>query len=258
MNMPTSISLYELLNNIIVGLALMFLCLPLDCNLNDQWWLFFVAYIAGALYSKLNEASIGLLFRNLDKLISEAEHKEKTTKIKTYYEAYYEGWKSYCINNVSSLEALLAFLRNVWPIIIAALLSILFKECFNGNSYFALKPIILLIASLIIIAVLLRIPTNLDDFRNSIQGIIHTFSSNPVFLFIIIFLYLQFVYLLPQIFPCLKCIDTQDTSYKQICILNLIRFLLILLFFLPQLGYYLQMKIYGLVFEYKKYNNKSN
>ena len=62
MNMPTSISLYELLNNIIVGLALMFLCLPLDSNLNDQWWLLFVAYIAGALYSKLNEASIGLLF----------------------------------------------------------------------------------------------------------------------------------------------------------------------------------------------------
>ena len=82
MNMPTSISLYELLNNIIVGLALMFLCLPLDCNLNDQWWLLFAAYIAGALYSKLNEASIGLLFRNLDKLISEAEHKEKNHKNK--------------------------------------------------------------------------------------------------------------------------------------------------------------------------------
>ena len=221
MNMPTSISLYELLNNIIVGLALMFLCLPLDSNLNDQWWLLFVAYIAGALYSKLNEA-LSVFFL------------------------------------VSSLEALLAFLRNVWPIIIAALLAILFKECSDENSYFALKPIILLIASLIIIAVLLRIPTNLDDFRNSIQGIIHTFSSNPVFLFIINFLYLQFVYLLPQIFPCLKCIGTQDTAYKTICILNLIRFLLILIFFLPQLGYYLQMKIYGLVFEYKKYNNKNN
>lgn len=266
--MTTSISLYELLNNIIVGLALIILCLPLGYVFNDQWWVLFIAYIVGALYSKLNELAIGPLFRNLKSLIDCAEEKERKKKKNAYNQAYYNGWDQYCIANVSSLEALLAFVRNIWPIIIAAIFAIFFRTCIIYENYansqiciihsfkvsivpISLMPIVCLIFILVFIAIILRIPTNLDDFRSCIQNIIHLLVNNPVFLFIIDFLCIIFIYFFPNS-HCIKCLNIEDKIFT-VCTKDFIRLLLILFFFLPQLGYYLQMKIYGLVFEHEKY-----
>ena len=138
--MNTSLSLYDFINNVIIGFLLIVACFPLGYTFSDVSWtlLFICSYAIGLLYSKLNEMSIGAILRNRSTIIKESlsnstkkYYKRKSEKIceDLYFRSYYKGWKEYCRKEIEILEAQLAFIRNLWPIIVLYFGGIVTQEC---------------------------------------------------------------------------------------------------------------------------------
>lgn len=81
--MNTSLSLYDFINNVIIGFLLIVACFPLGYTFSDVSWtlLFICSYAIGLLYSKLNEMSIGAILRNKSTIIK----KSLSNSTKKYY-----------------------------------------------------------------------------------------------------------------------------------------------------------------------------
>lgn len=274
--MNTSLSLYDFINNVIIGFLLIVACFPLGYTFSDVSWtlLFICSYAIGLLYSKLNEMSIGAILRNRSTIIKESlsnstkkYYKRKSEKIceDLYFRSYYKGWKEYCRKEIEILEAQLAFIRNLWPIIVLYFGGIVTQECdlyhsLIQYSHFTTTPVVLL-ASIMLIIKCLRETTNNSRSnkigkKKEICVRLNRFLSR---------LCLRIILLINKccVCPCIillvlvlcVCIFGLPIYYETTCtIANQLLVLCILLFILlPIIGYNIQIKIYELVFEYNQY-----
>lgn len=266
--MSTSLSLYDFINNVIVGFLLIIACFPLGFDFGDTSSLILVvmSYIIGLIYSKLNELSIGKLLRNDSTLMYKCFHevenefiirKKQHINEEIYYKAYYKGWQKYCEQNIEILEAQLAFIRNLWPIIIIYLIGTFTQDCdfakiATGHCCITLMPLIITFSLMVILHKCVDctfIKTPCTYIIKRIENKCYVISFTVFALFVIF------------IFRRLLCSATDTYSLcsimmnVSICELSLLCILLVII--LPTIGYHIQKKIYKLVFEYDKYVSES-
>lgn len=274
--MNTSLSLYDFINNVIIGFLLIVACFPLGYTFSDVSWtlLFICSYAVGLLYSKLNEMSIGAILRNRSTIIKKSlsnstkkYYKRKSEKNceDLYFRSYYKGWKEYCRKEIEILEAQLAFIRNLWPIIVLYFGGIVTQECdlyhsLIQYSHFTTIPVVLLACIMLIIKCLRETTNNSRSNKIGKKKCVrlNRFLSR---------LYLKIILLINKnkccVCPCIillvlvlcVCIpglaiyyETTCTATNQLLVLCMLLFIL-----LPIIGYNIQIKIYELVFEYNQY-----
>lgn len=263
--MSTSLSLYDFINNVLIGFLLIIVCFPIGYAFSDfpSFVLIAMSYIIGLIYSKLNELSIGKLLRNCPALMRVALLEVEKEFLKrdfmterkmyfnysncegNYYKVYYKGWKGYCVKNVEILEAQLAFIRNLWPITIIYFISILTQDLVffykvTGYSYFTLMPIIIIM--IFFLMVILH------------KSIGRSFVQKKCCVICSIFYILLFI----CSFLCRLLCSSTPICLLPHCIMNvstceLLFLCALLIIVLPIVGYHIQKKIYKLVFEYDKY-----
>lgn len=276
--MNTSLSLYDFINNVIIGFLLIVACFPLGYTFSDVSWtlLFICSYAIGLLYSKLNEISIGAILRNRSTIIKKSlsnstkkYYKRKSEKISEglYFRSYYKGWKEYCRKEIEVLEAQLAFIRNLWPIIVLYFGGIVTHECdlyhsLIQYSHFTTTPVVLLACIMLIIKCLRETTNNshLDKIskKKEICVRLNRFLSS-LCLRIILLTNKNKCWVLPCIIllilvPCV-CILGLPIYYETTCTTKnqLLALCMLLFILLPIIGYNIQIKIYELVFEYNQY-----
>lgn len=258
--MNTSLTFYDFINNVIIGFLLIIACLPMDnISINIPWKIVIIpSYIIGLTYSKANEMSLGEILRNQSTLISKSnleikksyilrhliQDADKSKKYEgKYYKAYYKGWKKYCERNLEILEAQLAFIRNIWPILVVYFIGIITTTNHLMPSIFEnrinLLPIIGLLSFMFFIKCINCITKN--EKINLLEcDIVQCISS-------CIIIGLCIINICNNHYSPLRShnidIDTNLT------LLTIAMFIIIL----PKIGYYVQKKIYKLVFEYDIY-----
>lgn len=123
MNASTTIGLYDFLNMVVMGFLLLFPVVTFPTDAVFLIWLI-PCFIVGLIYHKLMENTLGVCMRNKKCMISNAyesvngkENKEKSSK-ENYYKAYYFLIKKGLLGNIPRLEAQVAFMRNLLPILV--------------------------------------------------------------------------------------------------------------------------------------------
>lgn len=270
--MNTSLSLYDFINNVIIGFLLIVACFPLGYTFSDVSWtlLFICSYAIGLLYSKLNEMSIGAILRNRSTIIKKSlsnstkkYYKRKSEKNceDLYFRSYYKGWKEYCRKEIEILEAQLAFIRNLWPIIVLYFGGIVTQECdlyhsLIQYSHFTTTPVVLLACIMLIIKCLRETTNNSRSNKIGKKKEIcvrqNRFLSCHCLRIILLIVYLCIILLV--LFPCV-CILGLPIYYETTCTTTnqLLALCMLLFILLPIIGYNIQIKIYELVFEYNQY-----
>lgn len=261
--MNTSLTFYDFINNVIIGFLLIIACLPMDnMSINIPWEIVIIpSYIIGLTYSKANEMSLGKILRNQSTLIRKSyieikrsfilRHQiQDTNKSKKYegkyYKAYYKGWKEYCERNIEILEAQLAFIRNIWPILVAYFIGIITTTNHLMPSIVEyrinLLPIIGLLSFMCLIKCINCI-AKIEEINILECDIVQCISS-------CIIIGLCIINFCNNHYSPLRLhnidIDTNLT-------LSTIAMFIIIL---PKIGYYIQKKVYKLVFEYDTYVQK--
>jgi membrane protein len=249
--MNTSLTFYDFINNVIIGFLLIIACLPMDnISINIPWEIVIIpSYIIGLIYTKINEFTIGSLLRNYPILIEECYnkiHEEYNKRNKTediYYGTYYKGWKKYCERNVEILEAQLAFIRNIWPILVVYFIGIIITTNHLMPSIFEYRINLLPIIGLLSLMYFIKWLICIDKIEK-----INILECD----------------ILPYIFSGtiigLCFINRCNNHYSPFRIHNIdidtnlilytiATFIIILL----MIGHYVQKKIYKLVFEYDIY-----
>jgi membrane protein len=249
--MNTSLTFYDFINNVIIGFLLIIACLPMDnISINIPWEIVIIpSYIIGLIYTKINEFTIGSLLRNYPILIEECYnkiHEEYNKRNKTediYYGTYYKGWKKYCERNVEILEAQLAFIRNIWPILVVYFIGIIITTNHLMPSIFEYRINLLPIIGLLFLMYFIKWLICIDKIEK-----INILECD----------------ILPYIFSGtiigLCFINSCNNHYSPFRIHNIdidtnlilytiATFIIILL----KIGHYVQKKIYKLVFEYDIY-----
>ena len=252
--MKTSLSFYDFINNVIIGFLLIIACLPMDnISMNISWeFVIIPSYIIGLIYTKINEFTLGCLLRN-DPIIMEEcynkiheEYNKRNITGDIYYGTYYKGWKKYCERNLEILEAQLAFIRNIWPILVVYFIGIITTCNINlsltNGCYINLLPIICLFSFMC--------------FSKCLNDIGKSKKINILKCDII------------QCISCciiiLLCVNNFcNGHYSSLRLYNIVidtnltlSTIAILIILLPKLGYYVQRKVYELVFEYDIYVQK--
>ena len=166
MQVPTSFNTYEFFCFLVIGFLIL---MPfIDITQDSLLYLWFIpCYITGLVYHKLMENTLGTCLRNKKHCIAYALKQvgyknmiNTSTLLHSYYKAYYFLSSRNQLGNIPSLEAQLAFMRNLFPILLFYLfLSIIpneivfCKPTFLPNIFF----ISCLIAIFLIISVILLI-----------------------------------------------------------------------------------------------------
>ena len=145
-SLSSKISFYDFLNILARG----FLLLNLGCNFATEKgidWIFIsiASFLIGLVYHQLMECTIGKVIRNCKWITQRAYEKVKNDigispmsdcKPNTYLKAYYMVAKNNCLMNIPVLEAHIAFVRNIWPILLIYVISLcvcpLTAEKFNA------------------------------------------------------------------------------------------------------------------------------
>lgn len=249
--MNTSLTFYDFINNVIIGFLLIIACLPMDnMSINIPWEIVIIpSYIIGLIYTKINEFTIGSLLRNYSILIEECYnkiHEEYNKRNKTediYYGTYYKGWKKYCERNVEILEAQLAFIRNIWPILVVYFIGIIITTNHLMPSIFEYRINLLPIIGLLFLMYVIKWLICIDKIKkiNILECDIlpYIFSGT-----IIVLCFINSCYNHYSPFRIHNIdIDTNLILY------TIATFIIILL----KIGHYVQKKIYKLVFEYDIY-----
>lgn len=156
---------YDLINNIFIGFLLWGLC-DLTYPMEPNMTIFIPLYILGLIYCKLCERTLGQILRELPFLLKKVKGKDsEKNEVKEYYEAYYKFIPEYCKKNLPILEAQLAFIRNLYPIVfIYAIFPI---HTFGIFHSFTFSPIILLFSILIVISLTLQCPCAANEIKKS-------------------------------------------------------------------------------------------
>jgi len=188
MNAISKLSLYDVLSMIIPGFLLLMLfpiCsnYPMEnlcTNVYVGFLLFIVCYVVGLIYHKVIEKLFSFFnFRNnpnhikkmRDKVYSDYQKqgskikKEDSTEnfqMREYYNAYYQLMKNNMLNNIPTLEAQVAFLRNILPITIIYVIVICCCQCSlcELNTSVAIS---LLIVAVIVIVLLIDIQNKIYE-----------------------------------------------------------------------------------------------
>ena len=226
-----------------------------NISINIPWEIVIIpSYIIGLIYTKINEFTIGSLLRNYPILIEECYnkiHEEYNKRNKTediYYGTYYKGWKNYCERNVEILEAQLAFIRNIWPILVVYFIGIIITTNHLMPSIFEyrinLLPIIGLLSFMFFIKCINCI-TNNEKINILECDIVPCISS-------CIIIGLCFINICNNHYSPFRIHNIDiDTNLILSTIATFI-------FILPKIGHYVQKKIYKLVFEYDIYVQKED
>lgn len=132
----TTFGLYDFLNHIAVGFMLAYLIVP-DFPMDDNWALWVIqCYAGGLIFHKTVEQITNKFIRNKGCMLVEAyndvEYSKKESVPSTvdimdkYYRAYYCLMKKNYMGNIPILEAQVAFLRNLWCMLILYFISFFF------------------------------------------------------------------------------------------------------------------------------------
>lgn len=252
--MNTSLTFYDFINNVIIGFLLIIACLPMDnISINIPWEIVIIPlYIIGLIYTKINEFTLGSLLRNYPILIEgcynkiHEEYNKRNETEDIYYGTYYKGWKKYCEKNIEILEAQLAFIRNIWPILVVYFIRIITTTNHLMSSIFEyrinLLPIIGLLSLMCFIKWLICIEKIEKINILECDILPYIFSGTIIGLWII---------------------NMCNNHYSPFRIHNIdidtnltLSTIAIFIIILPKIGYYVQKKIYKLVFEYDIYVQK--
>lgn len=129
----SQVSFYDFLNILVTG----FLWLNLFYNPvgNEVNWIYIsvISFLIGLVYHQLMECSIGKFIRNYSKIRKSAydavgkvinEGPMPDSSEKSYLYAYYLMAKNNCLMNIPVLEAHIAFIRNIWIILLFYLVAL--------------------------------------------------------------------------------------------------------------------------------------
>lgn len=129
----SQVSFYDFLNILVTG----FLWLNLFYNPvgNEVNWIYIsvISFLIGLVYHQLMECSIGKFIRNYSKIRKSAydavgkvinEGPMPDSSEKSYLYAYYLVAKNNCLMNIPVLEAHIAFIRNIWIILLFYLVAL--------------------------------------------------------------------------------------------------------------------------------------
>lgn len=152
MSTTTSISFYDILNYGVIGAFIFSLCTtnpePISFNTN----FFFLIFFLGFVYSKICEATLGRFIRMNEKMLKQSAHSDTHEISKDYSYIYNKQLSEYVKSTIILLEASLAFIRNLWPLSIAATIAIGFydKSHVAAGSQFVLSILIWIITTLML------------------------------------------------------------------------------------------------------------
>ena len=162
MDVSSKLTMYDFLAMVIPGflVLLLFACivgwLPLNIDITDTWFIVFlviVSYLIGLLWHKISELFFEKIgFRNNPAQIKKIAEKEDKGLdnvffgkgadeiiLEKYYTAYYLLMEKNCLNSIPILEAQVAFIKNLTPLIGLYILVLL--HCDN-EIYIFIKSII--------------------------------------------------------------------------------------------------------------------
>lgn len=138
MNPISSLSFYDSLNKLVVGILVVHLLIPSPSKVWDNPIFYIVAFVVGIFYQSLVRQSTLCLTNNLC-MIRKAykvfcvKHPEEIVLLKNeddYLTAYYTVAKNGLLMNIPTLEALENFMRNMFFILIFYLVALL-AQCPN-------------------------------------------------------------------------------------------------------------------------------
>lgn len=157
MNLASRVTLYDLLTMVVSGALILVLC---GCVPNNNVWEIFIwsaaSYIVGMIYNGVVEwLFTSLNLRNREGWIRKARRqfeKERRQGVAGYYEAYYRCFERSALACIPVLEAQVAFIRNMIPLLaiygirlVAASGCICEKICFLGRELSLYKILIILV-----------------------------------------------------------------------------------------------------------------
>lgn len=138
MNPISSLSFYDSLNKLVVGILVVHLLIPSPSKAWDNPIFYIVAFVVGIFYQSLVRQST-LCLTNNSRMIRKARkvfHKKHPKRITSlcnkddYLTAYYTIAKNGLLMNIPTLEALENFMRNMFFILIFYLVALL-AQCPN-------------------------------------------------------------------------------------------------------------------------------
>lgn len=138
MNPISSLSFYDSLNKLVVGILVVHLLIPSPSKVWDNPIFYIVAFVVGIFYQSLVRQST-LCLTNNSRMIRKARkvfHKKHPKRITSlcnkddYLTAYYTIAKNGLLMNIPTLEALENFMRNMFFILIFYLVALL-AQCPN-------------------------------------------------------------------------------------------------------------------------------
>lgn len=129
MNISTSIGIYDFLNYLVIGAILSFIFIPwIPQNAATLVLWAIPCFIAGLIFHKVIESSIGKYTRNNKELIlstfrKEAQYCDKKINEpilieKEYYRAYYSLLEKNLLGNIPELEAISSFFQDLFFIVL--------------------------------------------------------------------------------------------------------------------------------------------
>lgn len=138
MPINTSLSLYDFLSHVVIGVVILMLCNISPDTLGSSWMFGGCAYIAGFVFSKLNESAFWTICtRNPEILIYNAKKELQNIKddsaMHEYYRAYYNFSQRKHFSVITILEAQYSFFYNLSVIALFLCLCLLFTSKYIIN-----------------------------------------------------------------------------------------------------------------------------
>ena len=137
-SLSSKISFYDFLNILVTGFLLLNLCCKITIGKDFDWiYISISSFLVGLVYHQFMECTIGKLIRNCEciRLRTHAKVKQKAGNLlmpdndeQAYLKAYYLVAKNNCLMNIPILEAHIAFVRNIWLILLLYLIA-LYVQC---------------------------------------------------------------------------------------------------------------------------------
>lgn len=132
-SLSSKLSFYDFLNILVTGF--LWLSLFYEPVGNGISWIYIsaISFLIGLVYHQLMECSIGKIIRNCSKIRKNAydavervinEHPMPDSSEKSYLYAYYLVAKNNCLMNIPVLEAHIAFIRNIWIVLLFYLVAL--------------------------------------------------------------------------------------------------------------------------------------
>lgn len=132
-SLSSKLSFYDFLNILVTGF--LWLSLFYEPVGNGISWIYIsvISFLIGLVYHQLMECTIGIIIRNctrirrstyeaVEKVLNECPMPDSSEK--SYLYAYYLVAKNNCLMNIPVLEAHIAFIRNMWIVLLFYLVAL--------------------------------------------------------------------------------------------------------------------------------------